>query len=224
MVIGNGLIASSFNNYDTSDCIIFASGVSNSNDNNADNFKREKDLIIKVLSENNGLKFIYFSSVLAGITNNGYYNHKIDMENLIKSTSDNYLIFRVPQLIGFNGNKNNLINYLTTSIKNKETITIFDDITRALVNIDDMVKIVMYCKVSCKNEILYLSHIEKLSVREIFDKVSDKLNINTNTVSPINNSVDNWDIHNSPIIDLAIDNCGIDRFDYINNIITKYIK
>jgi len=83
MIIGNGLIASSFYRYDTSDCVIFASGVSNSNDNNADNFKREKDLVTKVLSENNDLKFIYFSSILAGITNNDYYNHKIDIENLI---------------------------------------------------------------------------------------------------------------------------------------------
>ena len=47
-------------------------------------------------AKNQGLKFIYFSSILAGISNNDYYNHNSEMESLIKNNSDNLWRWKLP--------------------------------------------------------------------------------------------------------------------------------
>lgn len=52
MIIGRGQIATSFNNTDLEDYIIFASGVSDSNCTNNDIFLREYNLIMQVLEDN----------------------------------------------------------------------------------------------------------------------------------------------------------------------------
>ena len=41
-----------------------------------------------------------------------YYHHKENMETIIESSALNYIIFRLPQVVGNGGNKNNLINFL----------------------------------------------------------------------------------------------------------------
>ena len=119
MIIGDGLIATAFlEKYDKDkNIIIFASGVSNSQEINPSHFLREKKLLNKIILENPNIKFIYFSTILIGYKNNPYYTHKKEMEDLIKKTSTNYIIFRVPQLIGKTGNNNNLINSLVNTIK-----------------------------------------------------------------------------------------------------------
>ena len=90
MIIGNGLISSVFdkNKKDYENYLVFASGVSNSKETNEEQFIREKELVLKCIYENKNLTFLYFSSVLVGITNNDYYNHKLAMEELIKTVID----------------------------------------------------------------------------------------------------------------------------------------
>ena len=51
MIIGNGLIASLFNEYDKENVVFFASGVSNSSETRREEFLREENLIQKILSE-----------------------------------------------------------------------------------------------------------------------------------------------------------------------------
>ena len=60
MIIGNGLIAKSFENYNL-DCIIFASGVSSSKEKSRDNFLREVNLLKETISNNPDKKIVYFS-------------------------------------------------------------------------------------------------------------------------------------------------------------------
>ena len=65
MIIGNGLIAKEFKkkNYFHKNKIIFASGVSNSNNIKIRDFNREIFLIKKILNINTDLKFYYFSTI-----------------------------------------------------------------------------------------------------------------------------------------------------------------
>ena len=151
MIIGNGLISSVFNKNkkDYKNYLVFASGVSNSKETNKEQFIREKELILKYIYENKNLTFLYFSSVLVGVTNNDYYNHKLEMEELIKKETDNYVIFRLPQIIGNLGNKNNLVNFLKDSIINGNEIIVREGVHRALIDIEDLEKIVNYCKDTC---------------------------------------------------------------------------
>lgn len=225
MIIGNGLLAKGFinSNINHDDFIIFCSGVSNSKEMNYDNFNREKELVIKTITENKNLKFIYFSSILTGVSNNNYYNHKIDVENLIKKESNNYIIFRVPQIIGSIGNKNNLFNFLKESILNDDEINIFENVKRALLDIDDLIDIVNYCKDKVNSEIINISYIEKISVLELVVIISNYLNKIPKIKTIFNKTIDNWDIKNSEIIYQYINDINIKTNGYTNKIVKKYI-
>ncbi len=144
MIIGNGLIANCFREfYNPEDVVIFASGVSNSKISNITEFDREMDLLL-------GLKdkisidccLVYFSS--CGVINESsiYYQHKLNMENLIKENFKKYLIFRIPQLIGLSNNANTLINYFINSINEDKELVLQKQATRYFVEIGDLVFIV----------------------------------------------------------------------------------
>jgi len=225
MIIGNGLVSSVFNKNkkDYKNYLVFASGVSNSKETNKEQFIREKELILKSIHENKNLTFLYFSSVLVGITNNDYYNHKLAMEELIKKETDNYVIFRVPQIIGNLGNKNNLVNYLRDSIINGSEITIRQMVQRALIDIEDLEKIVNYCKDACDERTLFLSHIEKTDIIELVRIISDKLKIPAITKMDFEFMDDNWFENNSRTIRQAIECHEINSVGYTEKIIKKYI-
>ena len=164
MIIGDGLIAKSFKKKYKNDenVIIFASGVSNSQENNKSNFERERKLLVNFLKKNSQIKFIYFSTILIDYKNNPYYNHKKQMEDLVKQYSKNYIIFRVPQLIGDSGNSNNLVNYLVNKIKNKESLEIYTNLKRAVIDVEDLVGFVNYCKDKTSCETINMGSIERI--------------------------------------------------------------
>jgi hypothetical protein len=139
MIVGNGLLANGFieESFDHKNFIVFVSGVSDSKKTNEEDFNREKTLLLKTISENKDLKLLYFSSILTGVQNNRYYQHKLEVEDMVKKNSKNYLIFRVPQIIGKGGNKTNLINYLKQSLINREEIIIFKNTYRSLIDVID---------------------------------------------------------------------------------------
>ena len=225
MIIGNGLIGSAFKKCEeiNSNVLIFASGVSSSSSNKPEDFKRENDLVLDTIAKYKKSKFVYFSSILAGISDNDYYNHKVRMEELIKSKSKDYLIFKVPQIIGFNGNNTNLIKYITNNIKKNNRIKLFKGIDRALLDVDDMVNIVNYCINKVDSGTIYLSHIEKLNINDIVLHVSNNLGIKPIVDFVENKMVSNWTTPNSDIIEMAINDLGITRKNYTNKIIKKYI-
>ena len=224
MIVGNGMIATEFslNSETYLDYIIFASGISNSNETDKNKFNHEKELLLKTIKENRNLKLIYFSCVLAETIKNKYYNAKLEIENLIKREASNYIIFRLPQIIGQNGNPSNLANYLKYSILNNLEIIIYDGVERALVDVEDLVMVVNYCKDKISCETLNFSGVEKLKVITICNligKTIDKEPI----LKIVNNIGDNdWNIKNSDIISEAINNINFNG--YTERVIKKYIK
>lgn len=224
MVIGNGLLGNVFSlesdNYD--DFIIFASGVSDSKNTDSNSSKREEDLIIKTLSENTGLTFIYFSSILADTINNDYYRHKLKMEELVKLKAEKYIIFRIPQIVGFLGNQNNLFNHLVNNVKTNNTNIVYSNVERSIVDIDDLKLIVDYCKDKTINEIINLSHIEKISIIDLCDKIYLKFGVEPKTLIKINPENQNWSVDNSKIIKDALINLKINTLNYTDKIIQKY--
>jgi len=226
MIIGNGLLGSGFNrfNEDFKNYLVFTSGVSNSKETDINQFSRERDLILKTLEDYKDLTFIYISSILAGSTNYGYYNHKLEMENLIRSKSKNYLIFRIPQIIGSSGNKNNLVNYLKECIKNNEEIKIIGDVQRAIIDIDDLVKIVNYCKDKTINEIVIVSHIEKVKVIDLAKSIASILKKELKVINTIDDKIMDWCFNSSPLFYESLKKLKINSVGYTNNIIKKYIK
>ena len=228
MIIGNGLIAKSFlKKYDKDDIVIFASGVSNSKEDNPKNFKREKDLLLNTLETHQEIKFIYFSTVLIGYKHNQYYSHKKEMENLIRLHAKDYIIFRVPQLIGSCGNNNNLINYLVDKIKSGKSFEVYDNLRRAVIDIEDLVNFVMYCKDKITCETLYVGGVEPLSVVDLSKIIQYIFNVNDGSLKmkiKDTNEDDRWTSLTSPIFKDYLSDFGIESKGYTQKIIEKYIK
>lgn len=222
MIIGSGLISKSFSkNKLFDDYLIFASGVSNSNTTDENEFKREENLLMKNLSTDKPL--IYFSSIFSSSIDNPYFNHKRDMENLIKNNNSNFYIFRMPQIIGNGGNVNNIINLFVSNILNNKRIEIWKDSERSIIDIDDVVGIISYViKNKTNNKIYNVSGIESTSVIEIVKILEDILSkksiisfIDKKSILPSSNCVE---------IEDSINDLLIDRKDYTKKILKKYVR
>jgi nucleoside-diphosphate-sugar epimerase len=173
MVVGNGLIAKSFKSYlEKDDVIIFASGVSNSSISEKDNisFQREKDLINEYLKYKDK-KFIYFSTCsISDVSKiNPYIEHKIKMEKLIESNHDNYLIFRLPIVIGVSDNNNTFFNNIKLKIIKGDTITIYNNISRYIIDVDDLSNILPTFIENDKNRIINVCFNNKDFVSNIIE-------------------------------------------------------
>jgi hypothetical protein len=146
MVIGNGQLAQAFIGIDRGDVCIFASGVANSNCKEESEFQREKKLLEETLTTCQEKKFVYFSSCALSAENypkNEYYQHKYAMEELIKSKTKSYYIFRIPQLFGKLKHHKTLINFLYKSIIEEKKMTLYDEAYRYVIEIDDLKNLVI---------------------------------------------------------------------------------
>lgn len=202
MVIGNGLIASAFSQYKNDDnIIIFASGVSNSSTNKSEEFEREINLLKRYLIKDK--KLIYFST--CSITDNSkksdYINHKIFMEYFIKNNHNNYIIFRLPIVVGKCNNKNTFFNNIREKILNKETIMIYKNLTRYLIDIDDLSNILpnIINSVS-RNLTIDTCFNNNLNILDIVNIMEDILEIKCDkiieTTDFTNNKIDNTEFLN----------------------------
>lgn len=120
-IIGHGDIAEILQLADN-DVLFFASGVSNSRETRESEYQREKDLL---LSQDRDKRLVYFSSlgVLDGETR--YYDHKREMEGLIKENFEKYCIVRIGN-ITWGTNPHTLINTLKNRVANEEPVEIKD--------------------------------------------------------------------------------------------------
>jgi UDP-2-acetamido-2,6-beta-L-arabino-hexul-4-ose reductase len=110
MIIGYGDIASILT--DRAGALFFASGVSNSNCTDKQQFIRE----IKLMSEqDNKLCCFYFSSMFAGVKDTPYFRHKREMEQCVMEYFQNFNIIRLGN-ISWGSNPHTFINYLRDRI------------------------------------------------------------------------------------------------------------
>lgn len=184
MIIGTGQLAKTFYDNNIENSLIFASGVSNSNCIDINEFKREEILLLNTLKKNFDKKFIYFSSCVLSVENyekNAYYNHKKRMEEIIKNNSSNYYIFRIPQLFGNLKTHHTLINFLYISIINEKKFNIYDEAYRYVIEINDVKFLVeKYVEYSSPNIIRDLANPYKYKVMDIVNIFETLLNKKAN--------------------------------------------
>lgn len=223
MIIGKGMIANRFmSRYkDDSNVIIFASGVSDSTEKNEELYNREKILLNEVIEKNSSKKFVYFSSimVLSGMESE-YLKHKIKIENLIKERCKEYLIIRLPQILGDGGNKKNIANHFNSSVKNDIALKIQKNTIRSIIDVDDLFGITSECIDKINNEIVNLSYIEKINIYDLaklFYKIHNK---NENIIE----MEQGYSIitKNSSIIDDIISTNNIIKDNYTQKVLYKY--
>ncbi|WP_279167524.1 hypothetical protein [Pseudoalteromonas distincta] len=180
MIVGNGQIAKAFKKREgLSQVVIFASGVANSNCVDENEFEREKALLLKHLTALNGKKIVYFSSCALSAKDYSltpYYSHKKNMESLIKAHTDDYYIFRVPQLFGEMKKHPTLVNYLYYAIKEGKEFTLYDGAYRYLIELSDLTSIVMaYIRLTPPAQTLDIANSYRYSVLDIVEDLESVL-------------------------------------------------
>jgi len=178
MVVGSGLLAKTFSKYAEDDkLIVFASGVSNSSTKDIKEFKREKELLYKILKLHKEKTVVYFSSCdVVNYTNNElYYQHKLDIENMIKKDASAYYIFRLPQVIGEFGNKNTMVNFLIDAIIEDRKFTLHTKTFKNLIDIRDVYKICSYIIDNgiLKNKISNIINTKYISVKSLVSTIEE---------------------------------------------------
>ena len=185
-IIGNGFIGKSLNKIKKdlirTNYIIYAAGISHSKTKSKRNLNKELNSF-KIFSKNNfSKKVIYIST--ADVTNNIsnkslYVKNKIKIEKLVKKKFKNYIILRLPQIIGKSKNKNTLVNYFYFNIKNNKPLVLIKNFKRNVLDIDDilkLLKIIIYSKIT-KHKVIILSNkysVQRIDIVKIFEKKLNK--------------------------------------------------
>lgn len=146
-ILGRGLLARAFDEDEVRSlgATVFASGVSNSQQTDPSEYAREAGMLRAALDECSG-RFVYFST--CSITDpdrveTPYAQHKQRMEALIRERG-NYLILRLPQVVGSTDNPHTLINHLVSHIEAGQPLNIWEHAVRCLVDVDDVAAIAMH--------------------------------------------------------------------------------
>jgi nucleoside-diphosphate-sugar epimerase len=148
MIVGGGMLARAFDRYrDHPNVVVLASGVSDSTVTDVAKFEREKTLLVNALDEQCKKLFVYFSTcsvVDPELSASPYVSHKLEMEGLIQAHSCNHLVFRLPQVVGHDGNKNTLTNHLYASIRDGKRFQLWRNAYRYIIDVDDVSAIASY--------------------------------------------------------------------------------
>ncbi|HEX5025944.1 MAG TPA: NAD-dependent epimerase/dehydratase family protein [Agriterribacter sp.] len=141
MVIGNGLVARAFDAYrENNRYVIFASGVSDSTNLNAELFNRERELLMQTLEQNEGKVFVYFSTCSVydnGLKETAYVKHKLMVEKIIAENHKHYFIFRVSNLAGHSTNTHTVLNFFVQHILSGDFFYLWKNAHRNIIDIDD---------------------------------------------------------------------------------------
>ncbi len=121
MIVGTGDIAKVIKDRDGA--LFFCSGVSNSQEEDKAQFKREKDLLME---QSKDLCLFYFGTISMYSVSSAYTRHKLRMEQIIKSNWNHYNIVRLGN-ITWGTNPNTFINYLKAKKKKGEDYELRDE-------------------------------------------------------------------------------------------------
>jgi len=206
MVVGNGLLASTFKSFEDKDSvIIFASGVSNSKCVDESEFEREFKLL--ELYKNKKMLLVYFSTSSIEdpyLSKSQYIKHKINIEQFIKTNFDKYLIVRLPNVVGKTKNPNTLTNFIFNCIVENKEMNIQLNASRYLIDIDDI-----------------FSYLEKVILNE--PELNSTINLLVAEKLPVLDIVEAFEKHlNKQINKNILSNQGGDYLLEIDSIFNKY--
>lgn len=186
-IIGNGFIGKNVNKLRKhiikSGYTIYTAGISNSNTNSKKELRKEIRLFKEFSKENNSKKLIFISTADVSNNlkrNNPYIINKVKIENIIKKEFKDYIILRLPQIIGNSKNKNTLINYFYRNIKKDKIIDVLNGVKRNILDIDDVIKVLKIIIFEKKliNKTITLSnkyYVQPIDIVKIFEKKLNKV-------------------------------------------------
>lgn len=167
MIIGNGNIAKVLEDRD--DLVFFASGVSNSSCIDENEYKRELNLLKTVSTDKH---IVYFSNLGIYYKEDRYTQHKIDMEEYIRTHYDSYTIVRI-EVCEWVNNPTTILNVFK-SLLNQGIEPEIKNTTRYVLSLEEFLYWVRMIKVGVKNEMNILGR--KMNIDEIVQEIKeDKL-------------------------------------------------
>ena len=225
-IIGSGLLAKTFEQLAGEKIIIFASGVSYSQESDESSFKRESDLLEDTLESCNDLSIVYFSSCdIFRNQSSRYILHKLEMEEKIKKSGVGYYIFRLPQAVGLQHRVNaTLVNFFINSLVLGKKVFIQKYSIRYLMDVEDILSIVSYVvsRLDMGNSTYNLLPAKGLSAPEIYFHISSVLNISGNY--ELVNTGSNILIPQEDIFMPSISRDRLESTSYCIEVLDRYVK
>lgn len=183
-IFGNGFIATNLKKINLSrNFFIYAAGVSNSNVKQNKVYLREINQFNIIKKKLNTKKiFVYISSLSVenkNLKKDKYVKNKLIIENIIKKEIPNYIIIRLPQIVGKNLNKYTITNFIYNTVKSGKKFYLWRDSKRNLIDIDDVVKIIKKYlsnrpKLNSTINIFNPKSVPVKNILKIFSKIIDK--------------------------------------------------
>lgn len=195
---GNGFIAKNLRKIIIpKNFFIYAAGVSNSSSKNKKFFKRELNQFknyLKKIKTNDVI--IYISSTTLenkSLKNIQYVKNKLKIEKIIQRQIKNYIIIRLPQIVGKNNNKYTLTNFIFNCFKKNKELALWQNSIRNIIDIEDLIKIIeKYLNNKPKiNSIINICNPRSIEVSKliyIFSKILKK-NIKTKIIKKNNKNI-----------------------------------
>lgn len=188
MVIGRGVIATRFNDYLLqSEYLIFAGSVNDSAIQDKNIIQEEEMAVRAALSAHSDITFVYFSSCSIldpDVVHTPYVQHKIRMEEWIQHSAKKFLIFRLPQVMGFFDAKSSLVNFLVDAISQQKSFELWQHAQKNFIDIDDIHKIVgelLKRKVAI-NKIVNVASTQQTSVLQLVREIEAFIGISAKYV------------------------------------------
>ncbi len=229
-IYGSGFLAKNLKKINVpNNFFIYAAGVSNSNLRDNKEFIREVKLFRKILKKiHPKKKFVYISSLSVentSLKNDPYVKNKIKIENILKKECKDYLIIRLPQIVGKNKNVNTLTNSIYNCFLNDKTFKLWKNSKRNLIDIDDINYILeKYFKNFEKNKkiinIFNYKSVDVLRLLKVFSNLFDK-KINIKIVKKNNRNINLNKIQKDTLLPKFYYN-NLKKRNYILNMIAKY--
>ena len=145
------------------------------------------ELLKRTINQFPQFRFVYFSTLsIFKFEYNEYVKHKLFIENYIENNLDNYLILRLPNIIGQTKNQNQLLPFLFQKISSNSEIDVKDNTYRDLIDVEDLPKIIKF--LIEKNIVgkINISLNNKITVTDIIDVLKDINHIYTAKINKIN--------------------------------------
>lgn len=225
MIVGDGMLASAFEKAGAQnwDQIIFASGVSNSLEEDQNEFQKETDLLLSYRVS--GKMLVYFSTVSIfdpSLASNLYIHHKRKVEKIIEDQFDKYLIIRLPIVVGKSANPHTLTNFLYQSIINGSRFRLFQHATRYLIDLDDVIRftriLISKTDSKCKVNLVLSNKMSVLGIVELFSIITGR----QGDYELIPEGTD-YDIENTPAIRwIGAEALNVDAREYNLAVLKKY--
>jgi nucleoside-diphosphate-sugar epimerase len=183
-IFGNGFIAKNLKKLNLPNkFFIYAAGVSNSNIKQNKFYLREiKQFYIIKKKINSEKIFVYISSLSVenkSLKHDKYVKNKLIIESIIKKEVKNYIIIRLPQVVGKNRNKYTITNFIFNTVKEGKKFYLWENSKRNLIDIDDVSKIIKkYLLDKPKiNSVINIFNPNSITVKDllkIFSKILSK--------------------------------------------------